>query len=136
MERPVKAILSDPAPMGERNIHPKIGSPHHSEWEGWGAAQSDGTVRPSRALDYIITHTHTHTHTHAHVRAHTRARTHARTHTHTLNFGYKDNGLFFTVYTTIDQTGFRKSRALHEKHSNTQCSRLVKWWWGGSQNCS
>ena len=27
--------------------------PHHSEWEGWGAAQSDGTVCPSRALDYI-----------------------------------------------------------------------------------
>ena len=54
VERPAKAILSDPAPMGEGNIHPPMGSPHHSEWEGWGAAQSDGTVRPSRALDYII----------------------------------------------------------------------------------
>ena len=53
-EWPVKAILSDPAPMGGRNIHPPMGSPHYSEWEGWSAAQGDGTVRPPRALDYII----------------------------------------------------------------------------------
>ena len=54
VEQPVEAVLSDPAPMGERNIHPPMGWPHHSEWEGWGAAQSDGTVRPSRTPNYII----------------------------------------------------------------------------------
>ena len=53
-EQPIKAILSNPAPMGKRNIHPSMGSPHHSEWEGCSAAQSDGTIHPSRALDYII----------------------------------------------------------------------------------
>ena len=30
MERPVEAILPDPAPIGEGNIHPPIGMPHHS----------------------------------------------------------------------------------------------------------
>ena len=54
VEGPVETILPDPAPMGEGNIHPPMGSPHHSEWEGSGAAQSDGTVCPSRTLDYII----------------------------------------------------------------------------------
>ena len=44
---------SNPSPMGERNIHPPMGLPHHSEWEGRAAVQSDGTVRPSRALDYL-----------------------------------------------------------------------------------
>ena len=52
--RPVKAVLSDPSTIGERNIHLPMGLPHHSEWERQGAAQSDGTVRPSRTLDYII----------------------------------------------------------------------------------
>ena len=27
---------------GRRKLHPPMGSPHHSEWEGWGAAHSDG----------------------------------------------------------------------------------------------
>ena len=73
MERPAEAILSVPAPMGEGNIHPPMGLPHHSEWEGWGAAQSDRIVCPSRALDHIIPTlcTHTHTHTRAHTRTFT-----------------------------------------------------------------
>ena len=63
VEQPVKAISSDPVSMGEENIHPPMGLPNHSEWEGWGATHSDSTVCPSRALDYIIptlreTHTH------------------------------------------------------------------------------
>ena len=37
-----------------------MGSAHHSEWEGWDEAQSDGTVHLSRALDYIILTTHIH----------------------------------------------------------------------------
>ena len=53
-EWPVTTILSALAPMGKRNIHPLMGLPHHSEREGWGVAQGDGTVRLSRALDYII----------------------------------------------------------------------------------
>ena len=31
-----------------------MGSPHHSDLDRWDAAQSDGTVRPSLTLDYII----------------------------------------------------------------------------------
>ena len=41
-------------PVGEGNIHPPMGSLHHSEREGWDAAQSDSTVHPSRGLDYVI----------------------------------------------------------------------------------
>ena len=54
IEHPVNAIMSDSVPMGERNIHPPMGPPHHSGWEGWGAAKSDGNVRLSRVVDYII----------------------------------------------------------------------------------
>ena len=53
-----------------------MGSPHHSEWEGWDADKTDSTVCLSRALDYILptfceVHTHTHIHTHTHTHTHT-----------------------------------------------------------------
>ena len=34
VERPVEAVLSNPAPMGEENIYPPMGSPQHTEWKG------------------------------------------------------------------------------------------------------
>ena len=74
-EQPVKAILSDPAPTGERNIHPPMGSPRHSEWD-----------THTHTLSHTQTHTHTLTHTHSHTHKHTHSHTHKLTHIHTHTY--------------------------------------------------
>ena len=38
VEQPDYVILCNPANMGGKIIHPHMGSQHHSEWEGQGAA--------------------------------------------------------------------------------------------------